>query len=699
MDILTGFASLVFNDDIMRERLPSETYQVFRSCVDQKRSLDINTANVIASAMKDWAIEHGATHYTHWFQPMTGYTAEKHDSFISPDKEGKAIMEFSGKQLIKGEPDASSFPSGGLRATFEARGYTNWDPTSYAFIKENTLCVPTAFCSYSGEALDKKTPLLRSMEAIHDAVVEIMEILGVKCDSVETTIGPEQEYFLVDRAAFKKRRDLIFTGRTLFGAAPPKGQELGDHYFGAIRPRVLQFMRALDDELWKLGVFAKTEHNEGAPSQHELAPVFTTANVAVDHNQMIMEMMKKIAAKFDLACLLHEKPYKGVNGSGKHVNWSVGINNNGSLFKAGDNPRENTVFLLFSCAVIAAVDENQDLLRISCAGAGNDHRLGGHEAPPAIISIYIGNDLENIYEALAGNADYVKYKREQMETGVHVLPQFKKDTADRNRTSPFAFTGNKFEFRMPGSSFSVSDAGTVLNAIMADKLREYSLKLRGIPHGEKMKEAVEKLIGEEYNKHRRIVFNGNNYSEEWVKTAEERGLLNLPSTADALPYLVSEKNIALYQRQGIFSENELHSHLEIYYENYCKTVSIEAATMISMAKREIIPAIEKYIEELCRTGKAKKELSDDICCAYEKKIVNRLASDVQDADRFLDELEVSLADAKDLMASDAYGAVRAFRDNVIPLMEKLRSVCDDAETVVSKEYWPFPTYGELLFSF
>ncbi len=481
MDITSVFGSKVFGDSVMRERLPSEIYEVFRLCVSKRQPLDIVTANVIASAMKDWAIENGATHYTHWFQPMTGMTAEKHDSFIAPDREtGGAITEFSGKQLIKGEPDASSFPSGGLRATFEARGYTSWDPTSYAFIKENTLCIPTAFCSYSGEALDKKTPLLRSMEAINDAVSDIMELIGRKCESVEIMVGPEQEYFLVDRAAFKKRRDLIFTGRTLFGAQPPKGQELEDHYFGAIRPRVMQYMRTLDEELWKLGVYAKTEHNEAAPSQHELAPVYSAANVAVDHNQITMERMKRVAAKFDLACLLHEKPFDGVNGSGKHVNWSIHTDNIGNVFKAGENPRENVVFLLFVCAMICAVDDYQDLLRISCSSVGNDRRLGGNEAPPAIISIFLGDDLENVFDSISGSADYVKHDRKQMETGVHVLPQFRRDSADRNRTSPFAFTGNKFEFRMPGSSFSVADAVTVLNTIMADTLCKFAEKLKAL---------------------------------------------------------------------------------------------------------------------------------------------------------------------------------------------------------------------------
>ncbi|MEA4831314.1 MAG: glutamine synthetase III [Oscillospiraceae bacterium] len=693
MDIQSVFGSMVFSDSVMKERLPREIYDEFQNSIKQGKSLELPVANIIAREMKDWAIEKGATHYTHWFQPMTGMTAEKHDSFITVSANG-VIMDFSGKELIKGEPDASSFPSGGLRATFEARGYTSWDPTSYAFIKDGTLCIPTAFCSYSGEALDKKTPLLRSMEAIGNEVKRLMKAIGDECDSVQTTIGAEQEYFLVDRAAFKKRRDLIFTGRTLFGAMPPKGQELEDHYFGAIRPRVSLYMKALDEELWKLGVFAKTEHNEVAPSQHELAPIFTTANVAVDHNQLTMEMMKKVAAKFDLACLLHEKPFAGVNGSGKHENWSVGINDKVNLFKPGDNPRKNYRYLLSICAVISAVDEYQELLRLTCASAGNDHRLGANEAPPAIISMFIGDELCEIFDSICQGSEYINRDRAAMETGVHVLPQFKRDSTDRNRTSPFAYTGNKFEFRMPGSSFSVADSTTVLNTIVADVLMRFSDELE---NASDIPLAIEKLIAREYTAHKRIVFNGNNYAPEWLEEAKKRGLLNLPSVSDAIPYLISEKSIKLFKRHKIFTENELRSRCEIYLENYCKVVNIEALTMISMTHQEIIPAIEKYTAQICNAGKVKKELSGSISTKFEENYANRLSDNMLTISERLEILEKCVAKIKEIQ--NTLDCARYYKSDVIPAMDSLREICDEQETLVSREAWPFPSYGEILFSF
>ena len=617
------FGSMVFNDTVMKERLPKETYRAMQNAIRDGRRLDASVANVVANAMKDWAIEKGATHFTHWFQPMTGITAEKHDSFISPIKGGHVIMEFSGKELVRGEPDASSFPSGGLRATFEARGYTAWDPTSYAFIKDNTLCIPTAFCSYGGEVLDKKTPLLRSMQAVSRQAMRVLKLFGnADVTSVNVTVGPEQEYFLVDKELFSRRKDLLYTGRTLFGAMPPKGQELEDHYFGAIKPRIAAFMQDLDTELWKLGVLAKTEHNEVAPAQHELAPIFTTANIAADHNQITMEVMQKLAKKHGLVCLLHEKPFEGVNGSGKHNNWSLCTNTGVNLLEPGDTPYENAQFLLFLCAVIKAVDEYQDLLRISVASAGNDHRLGANEAPPAIISMFLGEELEGVLDAIEADAAYDAKEQVQMKIGVHVLPRFPKDTTDRNRTSPFAFTGNKFEFRMLGSSASISDANVVTNTAVAEALKQYADALEAAPD---FAAALHDLIRDTIKKHKRIIFNGNGYDDAWVAEAERRGLSNLRTTPDALKHFLDEKNVALFTSHRVLTEAEMKARHEIMLESYCKIINIEALTMLDMAKKDILPAVTAYAGELASAAAAKRGVFAAVDCTFEEQTVTALS--------------------------------------------------------------------------
>ncbi len=688
------FSSMVFDDSVMRERLPKETYKAMRKTMQDGKKLDISVANVVANAMKDWAIEKGATHFTHWFQPMTGITAEKHDSFISPAPDGKVIMEFSGKELVKGEPDASSFPSGGLRATFEARGYTAWDPTSYAFIKEGILCIPTAFCSYGGEALDKKTPLLRSMEAINRQALRVLKFFGNEdVTSVKTTVGPEQEYFLIDKDVYEKRKDLIYTGRTLYGAKPPKGQELEDHYFGTIKPRVLAYMKDLNDELWKLGILAKTEHNEVAPAQHELAPIFTTTNIATDHNQLTMEIMQKVAKKHGMVCLLHEKPFAGVNGSGKHNNWSISTNTGVNLLEPGETPYENAQFLLFLCAVIKAVDEYQDLLRISVASAGNDHRLGANEAPPAVVSMFLGDELSEILKAIEEDAPYGAKAAEQMKIGVHVLPRFPKDTTDRNRTSPFAFTGNKFEFRMLGSTLSISGPNIVLNTAVAEALRQYADKLE---QADDFESALHALIKEEIKAHKRIIFNGNGYDDEWIREAEKRGLLNLKTTPDCLPYFLKEKNVKLFTEHKVFSEAEIHSRYEILMENYCKVLHIEAATMLEMAKRDILPAVSAYSEELARTAKTKKSVLPGADCTYEEKSLEKLSALSGAMFVKTDALEEALAKAGGL--EDVTEEAMYYKDSVIPAMAALRADADALETITAKKYWPYPSYGDLLFS-
>ena len=685
------FGSLVFNETAMKEKLPHDTYKALKKTVQHGKPLDINLANEVANGMKEWALEKGATHFTHWFQPMTGITAEKHDSFIAPAGNGKVIMDFSGKELIKGESDASSFPSGGLRATFEARGYTAWDPSSYAFIKDRTLCIPTAFCSYSGHALDKKTPLLRSMDTINKQVLRVLRLLGDDTTkSIRTTVGAEQEYFLIKKDHFKQRKDLIFTGRTLFGAKPPKGQELDDHYFGAIKPCVLDFMSELDDELWKLGILAKTEHNEAAPAQHELAPIFDTTNIATDHNQLTMEIMKKIAYKHDLTCLLHEKPFAGVNGSGKHNNWSIITDSGENLFEAGDKPESNTRFLLFLAAVIKAVDEYQDLLRISVASAGNDHRLGGGEAPPAIMSIFIGDELGEVVNSIIDECEYLKTEQGKMALGAKVIPQFKKDTTDRNRTSPFAFTGNKFEFRMLGSAFSVSGPNFVLNTIVAEVLSQFADYMETM---DDLELATSTLISNVFKNHNRIIFNGNNYSKEWVKEAEKRGLLNLKSTADALPYYITDKNVQLFEKHRIFTKDELYSRYEILTEMYCKTLNIEALTMIDMVKQDIIPAVSCYANDLCVTATNKKQLS--LNCKVEESVAKEV-SDLSGAMyNLLVKLEDNMSKVKDY--SDYRQLSEYYRDVVIPSMNDLREVVDALEVLVGTDYWPYPSYAEMLF--
>lgn len=689
------FGSQVFNDSVMKERLPEEIYKSIKKTIEEGTDLDINLANIVAGAMKDWAIEKGATHYTHWFQPMTGITAEKHDSFIFPQPDGKVIMEFSGKELIKGEPDASSFPSGGLRATFEARGYTAWDPTSYAFIKDDSLCIPTVFCSFGGEVLDKKTPLLRSMELISDQACRVLHLLGYEdVKRVFSTVGAEQEYFLIDKNYYLKRKDLRFTGRTLVGAKPPKGQEMADHYFGSIRPRVMEYMKDLNKELWKLGIYAKTEHNEVAPSQHELAPIYTTANTAVDHNQLSMEIMKKVAEKHGLICLLHEKPFAGVNGSGKHNNWSLSTNTGLNLFKPGKNPIKNKQFLIFLVAVIRAVDLHQDLLRISVASAGNDHRLGANEAPPAIVSMFLGGELTSMLASIENGCEYNCMKANNMNTGLHVIPDFKKDNADRNRTSPFAFTGNKFEFRMPGSSFSVSGPNIVLNTIVADTLNLFADRLE---KADDIDKEVYSIIKDTVNKHGRIIFNGNNYAKEWVEEAESRGLLNLKTTTDALPHFSSQKNIRLFTKYKIFTEPEIKSRQELLLENYCKVINIEVLTMLEMVRRDIIPAVYEYEKMLVETAVAKKDIGFEVAETSEVKLAEKLDKLSKDLTRTADMLEDALKKAGD-MDADLIELSLYYKDSVLRLMQELRSIADHAETLVGAKYWPYPTYGDILFS-
>lgn len=690
MNVAEIYGSLVFNDRAMRTRLPKDVYKSFQKSVRLGRPLELKDANVIANAMKDWAVELGATHFTHWFQPMTGITAEKHDSFISPTGDGGVIMNFSGKELIKGEPDASSFPSGGLRATFEARGYTAWDPTSYAFIKDRTLCIPTAFCSYTGEALDKKTPLLRSMEALNREAVRVLRLFGNDTVSkVTSTVGAEQEYFLVDEEMYKLRKDLIFCGRTLFGAKPPKGQELEDHYFGSIKPRVALFMQSLDEELWKLGVASKTRHNEVAPAQHELAPIFATTNIATDHNQLTMEIMRKIAYNHGLACLLHEKPFAGVNGSGKHNNWSLQTDTGENLLEPGDTPRENAQFLLFLCAVIKAVDKYQGLLRVSVASAGNDHRLGANEAPPAIVSIFLGDELTAIIESIDSSSPYEQKEKVAMEIGVDVLPRFPKDTTDRNRTSPFAFTGNKFEFRMVGSSQSIADANTTLNTIVADSLQEFAATLEKATD---FTTALNNLIKSTIRNHKRIIFNGNNYTNEWVVEASKRGLYNLKNTAEALPYFIHEENVDLFVRHNVLTAVEAHSRYEIMVENYVKTMRIEAVTMIDLARRDIIPAVAKYEQELLEVIVMKKKAG--ISSGSEVAIASRLSDLSADLYAKVEKLAAQLEVEQDGTTAES----EYFSTVISDSMFDLRKVADELETITAKEHWPFPTYGDLLFS-
>ncbi|MDD6677460.1 MAG: glutamine synthetase III [Oscillospiraceae bacterium] len=689
------FGSLVFDDRVMKAMLSADVYQSLKKTIDEGASLNNDVANAVAAAMKDWAVEHGATHFTHWFQPLTGITAEKHDSFITPASDGRVIMEFSGKELIKGEPDASSFPSGGLRATFEARGYTAWDPTSYAFIKDKTLCIPTAFCSYGGEALDKKTPLLRSMQALNKQALRILRLFGntdVKC--VRTSVGPEQEYFLVDKALYEQRKDLVFCGRTLFGAKAPKGQEMDDHYFGVIKPRVAAYMADLNEELWKLGVLAKTEHNEVAPSQHELAPIYTTTNIATDHNQLTMEIMQKVAAKHGLVCLLHEKPFAGVNGSGKHNNWSMATDTGVNLLTPGETPYENAQFLLFLCAVIKAVDDYQDLLRVSVATAGNDHRLGANEAPPAVVSMFLGDELTAVLDAIENDTPYSGSEKTTMKLGVHVLPKFTRDTTDRNRTSPFAFTGNKFEFRMLGSSNSIACANIMLNAAVAESLKIYADRLENVDDFET---ALHDMIKKTIKDHKRIIFNGNGYDDAWIKEAtEERGLLNLRTTPDAMPAMIADKNVKMLTAHKIFSPAELHSRYEILLENYSKTVNIEALTMVDMARKEILPAVEGYTKSLAETLAAKKAAVAGLPCKYETATIaklSELSDEIADATADLDS-EI----AKFQAIEDVTEAANDIRDVILGKMDALRAVCDEAETITAKEFWPFPTYSDLLFS-
>lgn len=692
--ITTVFGTNVFNDAVMRERLPKETYQQLQRTMKIGKRLDNAVANVVANAMKDWAIEKGATHFTHWFQPMTGITAEKHDSFITPTDDGRVILEFSGKELIQGEPDASSFPSGGLRATFEARGYTAWDPTSYAFIKGKTLYIPTAFCSYGGEALDKKTPLLRSMEAINRQALRVLRLFGdEETTSVKTTVGPEQEYFLVEREMYEKRPDLVYTGRTLFGAKPPKGQELEDHYFGTIKSRVAKFMEELDEELWKLGVLVKTEHNEVAPAQHELAPIFSTTNIATDHNQLTMELMQRIAKKHGLICLLHEKPFAGVNGSGKHNNWSISTNTGKNLLDPGDTPHENAQFLLFLCAVIKAVDDYQDLLRISVASAGNDHRLGANEAPPAIISIFLGAQLSAILDSIEKGEEYGSQEQEIWKVGVHILPRFPKDTTDRNRTSPFAFTGNKFEFRMVGSNDSISGPNIVLNTAVAESLRQFAERLEGSAD---FNEELHDLIQETIRDHKRIIFNGNGYDDAWVAEAQKRGLLNLKTTPDCLPYFIKEKNIHLFEEHKVFSETEIRARYEILLENYSKVLNIEALTMLDMANKDLLPAYTSYTKQLADAVASKKAAVPDADCSYEQERISRISSLCADMYRKTEALEKTLLG---LVSKDCDELERAkyYRKQVFGAMTELRIVADEIESITARKCYPYPNYGDLLF--
>ena len=684
------FGSLVFDDRVMKAMLSADVYQSLKKTIDEGASLNNDVANAVAAAMKDWAVEHGATHFTHWFQPLTGITAEKHDSFITPASDGRVIMEFSGKELIKGEPDASSFPSGGLRATFEARGYTAWDPTSYAFIKDKTLCIPTAFCSYGGEALDKKTPLLRSMQALNKQALRILRLFGntdVKC--VRTSVGPEQEYFLVDKALYEQRKDLVFCGRTLFGAKAPKGQEMDDHYFGVIKPRVAAYMADLNEELWKLGVLAKTEHNEVAPSQHELAPIYTTTNIATDHNQLTMEIMQKVAAKHGLVCLLHEKPFAGVNGSGKHNNWSMATDTGVNLLTPGETPYENAQFLLFLCAVIKAVDDYQDLLRVSVATAGNDHRLGANEAPPAVVSMFLGDELTAVLDAIENDAPYSGSEKTTMKLGVHVLPKFTRDTTDRNRTSPFAFTGNKFEFRMLGSSQSIADANTVINTIVAEALSEFAERLE---KAEDFRREAFRIIRHTMRDHKRILYNGNNYSEEWIKEAESRGLAHLPTTVDAMHCFISEKNISLFTRWGIYTEREMRSRYDISLENYAKLIRIDASTMLSMAQRSILPAVIGYESKIAEAVSAKDRLGVPNDAEY--ALLKGLSAGVNALHKRIG----GLFDAIAAMPKGNGEAAEYCRDKLLPAMGFLREAADALETITAKEYWPFPGYEDLLFN-
>ena len=688
------FGTMVFNDKTMKERLPKETYKALRKTIKEGKRLDPSVTNIVASVMKDWAVENGATHFTHWFQPMTGITAEKHDSFLSPDGEGSVIMEFTGKDLVKGEPDASSFPSGGLRATFEARGYTAWDPTSYAFIKGNTLCIPTAFCSYGGEALDKKTPLLKSMEVINKQALRILRLFGnTTATRVDSTVGAEQEYFLIDKDMYDKRRDLVYCGRTLFGARSPKDQQKDDHYFGTLKPRVQAFMADLDEELWKLGVYAKTEHNEVAPAQHELAPIFTSTNIATDQNQLTMEYLKTVANRHGMACLLHEKPFAMINESGKHNNWSLSTNTGENLLNPGKTPEENAQFLLFLTAVIVAVDKHQDLLRISVASAGNDHRLGASEAPPAIISMFLGEELTDILMALEHNEIYVREDASELKIGAKVLPTFFRDTTDRNRTSPFAFTGNKFEFRMLGSTFSLACPNIMLNTIVAETLDDFATKLE---NAKDFDAELNSILKTSLKEHERIIFNGNNYSDEWVEEAEKRGLLNLKTTADALPYYISKKNIDLFTKYGIYTESEVHSRYEIVLEEYSKTINIEAMTMSEMVKKDIIPAIMAYVSELSETAANKKAISPDLASDFEVSMIQRLSlmtKVLYDKVAALDEALIAVREIEDIAEN-----AKSYKNDILPIMQEIRATADEAELIVAKKYWPFPTYGDLLFS-
>ncbi|MCI6006817.1 glutamine synthetase III family protein [Oscillospiraceae bacterium LCP25S3_E10] len=693
MNVPELFGSMVFDDATMKERLPKETYKALKKTMKNGDPLDINVANIVANAMKDWALEKGATHYTHWFQPMTGVTAEKHDSFINPTDDGKVIMEFSGKELIKGEPDASSFPSGGIRATFEARGYTAWDPTSYAFVKDGTLCIPTAFCSYTGEALDKKTPLLRSMERVSAEAVRVLHLLGDKeTTRVVTTVGPEQEYFLIDKDLYDQRKDLILTGRTLFGAKAPKGQELEDHYFGSIKPRVMAFMQDLDEELWKLGIYSKTRHNEVAPAQHEMAPIFTTTNLATDHNQLTMEVMRKVAQKHNLVCLLHEKPFAGVNGSGKHNNWSLSTNTGRNLLSPGKNPAQNTEFLLFLAAIIKGVYEYQDLLRISVASAGNDHRLGANEAPPAIISMFIGDDLKAVMDSIISGTEAVAAGTQKLELGVDVLPDFKKDTTDRNRTSPFAFTGNKFEFRSLGSSLNIACPNIMLNTIVAEELSQFADELE---KADDLDTAVKALIKRVFTDYQDIVFNGDNYSPEWVVEAERRGLLNLRSMPEAMPHFIDKKNVELFTKHNVHTEREMYSRYEIQQEEYGKVINIEALTMLDMAKKDIFPAVSAYVAELASACNAKKALSESIPCDAEVKVIEKLSKLLVCFQNKIEALEAKVNEAKGI--EDVADQAMFYGKEVFGAMNELRAIGDEMETSTAADYWPYPSYAELLF--
>ncbi|MCR4660780.1 MAG: glutamine synthetase III [Clostridia bacterium] len=687
------FGSKVFDDRVMKATLSAKVYQSLKETIDKGKELDISVANAVAEAMKEWAIQNGATHFTHWFQPLTGITAEKHDSFISPAPDGRVIMEFSGKELIKGEPDASSFPSGGIRATFEARGYTMWDPTSFAFIKDRSLCIPTAFCSYGGEALDKKTPLLRSMDALNKQALRILRLFGNKdVKRVTTSVGPEQEYFLVDKAMFDKRKDLVFTGRTLFGAKPPKGQEMEDHYFGVIKPKVAEYMADLNEELWKLGILAKTEHNEVAPAQHELAPIYTTTNVATDHNQLTMEIMQKVALKHGLVCLLHEKPFAGVNGSGKHNNWSIATDTGINLLSPGETPSENAQFLLFLCAVIKAVDDYQDLLRISVATAGNDHRLGANEAPPAVVSVFLGDELTEILESIEKDVPYKGTKKTTIKLGVDVLPKFARDTTDRNRTSPFAFTGNKFEFRMLGSSNSISCANIMLNSAVAESLKIYADRLE---NEKDFEAALHNMIKKTIKDHKRILFNGNGYDDAWIKEAEKRGLVNYKTTPDCMPHLLDKKNVEMLTSHNVFTETELKSRCEIMLDNYCKTVIIESNTMVDMAQKQILPAIESYIKELSETISLKLKIKSNARYGFEGTIVEKLSDLCEKIYESKEGLQAELLEVKKAKNVEEEGYF--IRDKIIPQMDKLRSFADKAEELTAEKYWPYPTYGDLLF--